>query len=123
VPIFEDDCYADLIWGQTPAALYAMNKTGNVVHIGSFSKSIAPALRAATSYTLGCAVADAGAEDDAPGALEQMVLANIARPFCHACAETDARAARQARHNDGRLNEQFAPRPNSKIQKAASSCG
>src|SRR6202142_1007272 len=45
VPIFEDDCYADLIWdGRRPPALYAMSKTGNVIHIGSFSKSIAPPL-------------------------------------------------------------------------------
>ena len=46
VPIFEDDCYADLIWdGRRPPALYAMSKHGGVIHIGSFSKSIAPALR------------------------------------------------------------------------------
>src|SRR3979411_1537232 len=46
VPIFEDDCYAHLIWdGQRPPALYAMSRCGNVIHIGSFSKSIAPALR------------------------------------------------------------------------------
>src|SRR5882762_6138076 len=46
VPIFEDDCYADLIWdGQRPPALYALNNNGGVIHIGSFSKSIAPALR------------------------------------------------------------------------------
>src|SRR5436189_175861 len=46
VPIFEDDCYADLIWdGRRPPALYAMSKSGGVIHIGSFSKSIAPALR------------------------------------------------------------------------------
>src|SRR6476660_5340335 len=46
VPIFEDDCYADLIWdGQRPPAIYSMSKTGSVIHIGSFSKSIAPALR------------------------------------------------------------------------------
>src|SRR5499425_3679871 len=45
VPIFEDDCYADLIWdGRRPPALYAMSKSGGVIHIGSFSKSIAPAL-------------------------------------------------------------------------------
>jgi 2-aminoadipate transaminase len=44
VPIFEDDCYADLTWdGKRPPALHAMSKTGNVIHIGSFSKSIAPA--------------------------------------------------------------------------------
>jgi 2-aminoadipate transaminase len=46
VPIFEDDCYADLIWdGKRPPAIYGMAKNGGVIHIGSFSKSIAPALR------------------------------------------------------------------------------
>jgi 2-aminoadipate transaminase len=46
VPIFEDDCYADLIWDrQRPPALHAMSRNGGVIHIGSFSKSIAPALR------------------------------------------------------------------------------
>src|ERR1700682_2726204 len=46
VPIFEDDCYADLIWdGRRPPALHAMSRNGGVIHIGSFSKSIAPALR------------------------------------------------------------------------------
>ena len=42
VPIFEDDCYADLTWeGLRPPALHAMSKTGGVIHIGSFSKSVA----------------------------------------------------------------------------------
>ncbi len=46
VPIFEDDCYADLVWdGKRPPALYAMSGSGNVIYIGSFSKSVAPALR------------------------------------------------------------------------------
>ena len=46
VPVFEDECYSDLIWdGRRPLALYAMSKSGGVIHIGSFSKSIAPALR------------------------------------------------------------------------------
>ena len=46
VPIFEDDCYADLTWsGQRPPAIYAMAKSQNVIHMGSFSKTIAPALR------------------------------------------------------------------------------
>ena len=45
VPIFEDDCYADLVWsGQRPPAIHAMSESGGVIHIGSFSKSIAPAL-------------------------------------------------------------------------------
>jgi 2-aminoadipate transaminase len=77
VPIVEDDCYADLIWdGQRPPAIYAMSNTGGVIHIGSFSKSIAPALRvgfiAAPWAMLSRMLAlktDAGS-----GALEQMVL-------------------------------------------------
>jgi 2-aminoadipate transaminase len=78
VPIFEDDCYADLIWdGRRPPALHAMSRHGGVIHIGSFSKSIAPALR--VGYIV------AGEEmiarmlalkmDAGSGALEQMVLA------------------------------------------------
>jgi 2-aminoadipate transaminase len=78
VPIFEDDCYSDLIWsGERPPALYAMSKAQNVIHIGSFSKSVAPALRvgfivapwAMLSRILALKT-DAGS-----GALEQMVLA------------------------------------------------
>src|ERR1700748_1659741 len=46
VPVFEDDCYADLIWdGKRPPAIHAMAKNGGVIHIGSFSKSIGPGLR------------------------------------------------------------------------------
>src|SRR5581483_2013855 len=46
VPIFEDECYADLVWaGERPQALRGMAGSDQVVHIGSFSKSIAPALR------------------------------------------------------------------------------
>src|ERR1700751_4186954 len=80
VPIFEDDCYADLIWdGRRPPALYAMSKSGGVIHIGSFSKSIAPALR------VGFIVANwdmlsrllALKTDAGSGALEQMVLAEF----------------------------------------------
>jgi 2-aminoadipate transaminase len=87
VPIFEDDCYADLIWsGQRPPALYAMSSHGGVIHIGSFSKSIAPALR------VGYIVADWPLlsrmlplkTDAGSGALEQMVLGE----FCPAHFDT-----------------------------------
>src|SRR5262249_39586989 len=45
IPIFEDECYADLIWaGGAPPAFYALDPA-QVIHIGSFSKSLAPALR------------------------------------------------------------------------------
>jgi 2-aminoadipate transaminase len=78
VPVFEDDCYADLIWdGKRPPAIHAMSKVDGVIHIGSFSKSIAPALR------VGYIVAPwemlsrmlALKTDAGSGALEQMVLA------------------------------------------------
>jgi 2-aminoadipate transaminase len=80
VPIFEDECYADLTWGgmDAPPALYALDPD-HVIHIGSFSKTLAPALR------LGYVVADWGfmsrmvaiktAGDSGTGALEQMVVA------------------------------------------------
>ncbi|MEO8008479.1 MAG: PLP-dependent aminotransferase family protein, partial [Betaproteobacteria bacterium] len=45
VPIFEDECYSDLVWeGARPRALRGMAGDERVIHIGSFSKSIAPAL-------------------------------------------------------------------------------
>lgn len=78
VPIFEDDCYADLIWeGERPPAIRALDEDGRVVYCGSFSKSIAPALR------VGYVVADWAVmrqiiplkTDAGSGALEQMVLA------------------------------------------------
>src|SRR5260370_21100007 len=46
VMIFEDECYSDLVWtGKRPRSLYAMAGGEGVIHIGSFSKAIAPALR------------------------------------------------------------------------------
>ncbi len=78
VPVFEDDCYSDLVWsGKRPPAIYSMSEHGGVIHIGSFSKSIAPALR------VGYIVAPwdvmsrmlALKTDGGSGALEQMVLA------------------------------------------------
>jgi 2-aminoadipate transaminase len=83
VPVFEDDCYADLIWnGERPPAIHAMSQHGGVIHIGSFSKSIAPALR------VGFIVAPwemmsrmlALKTDAGSGALEQMVLAEYCAP-------------------------------------------
>lgn len=78
VPIFEDDCYADLTFdGTRPKAIRALDTEGQVIYCGSFSKTIAPALR------VGYLVADwavlsnliAAKHDAGSGALEQMVLA------------------------------------------------
>jgi 2-aminoadipate transaminase len=80
VMIFEDECYSDLIWnGERPRSIYSMADGEGVVFIGSFSKSIAPALR------VGYIVAKWGVlsrllalkQDSGTGALEQMVLAEF----------------------------------------------
>ena len=81
VPVFEDECYADLTWtGNAPPALYALDPA-RVIHIGSFSKSLAPALRLGFAIApwevLGRLVALRG---DGPGALEQLVVAEY---FAH----------------------------------------
>lgn len=84
--IFEDDCYADLVWsGERPPAIYALDQEQGgrrVLYCGTFSKSIAPALR------IGYIVADWAAlghmvplkKDGGTGALAQMALAE----FCNA---------------------------------------
>ncbi|WP_306004781.1 aminotransferase-like domain-containing protein [Aquicoccus porphyridii] len=46
VPIFEDDCYADLVFsGERPPAIHALDDEDRVIYCGTFSKTIAPALR------------------------------------------------------------------------------
>ena len=80
VPVFEDECYADLLWSgeEAPLALYALDPDA-VIHIGSFSKSLAPALR------VGYAVAAwpvlsrmiACKNDGGTAAIEQMVIAEF----------------------------------------------
>jgi 2-aminoadipate transaminase len=83
VPVFEDDCYADLIWdGKRPPAIYAMSEKGNVIHVGSFSKSIAPALRVGYIVAPWSAMSRMLAlkTDAGSGALEQMVLAEYCAP-------------------------------------------
>jgi 2-aminoadipate transaminase len=85
VPIFEDECYSDLIWdGQRPPSLYALSQQpghpqGGVLFVGSFSKSVAPALRVGYIVAPWDIISrilplktDAGS-----GALEQMVLAEF----------------------------------------------
>ncbi|HXW24259.1 MAG TPA: PLP-dependent aminotransferase family protein [Xanthobacteraceae bacterium] len=84
VPIFEDECYADLLWNaDAPPSLYALDPQ-QVIHVGSFSKTLAPALR------LGYVVADWEAmsrlvalkreADSGTGAVEQMMVAEYFAP-------------------------------------------
>ncbi|HEY6431128.1 MAG TPA: PLP-dependent aminotransferase family protein [Acetobacteraceae bacterium] len=78
VPVFEDECYADLLWKDVdaPPALYAL-APDQVVHIGSFSKSLAPALRVGYALAqwklLRHMIANKG--DSGTGALDQMIVA------------------------------------------------
>ncbi|MEM9850503.1 MAG: PLP-dependent aminotransferase family protein [Pseudomonadota bacterium] len=80
VPIFEDECYSDLVWANArPPALAALDDSGLVVHIGTFSKTVGPALRVGYIHAawpvLGRLIAlktDAGSP-----ALEQMMLAEF----------------------------------------------
>ncbi len=79
VPIFEDECYADLLWeGVWPTAVRGLEGGAEVIHIGSFSKNLAPALRlgyvsapwTVMSRLLACK------NDGGTPALEQMVVAD-----------------------------------------------
>ncbi len=82
VPIFEDDCYADLMWGgNRPASIRSLDTEGRVIYCGSFSKSVAPALR------VGYLVADSRVlsrilpykTDGGSGLLEQIILAEFCK--------------------------------------------
>jgi len=79
LPIFEDECYADLTWGcERPPSLRALDGDGGqVIYCGSFSKSVDPALR------VGYLIADESVirqllalkTDAGTGSLEQLALA------------------------------------------------
>ena len=95
VPVFEDECYADLVWqGARPQAMRGMSHDDRVIHIGSFSKSVAPALR--IGYLIaGWPVMSrilAIKSDGGSGAVEQMILAE----YCPAHFEAHVRTLRKA---------------------------
>jgi 2-aminoadipate transaminase len=86
VPVFEDECYADLVFeGDWPPAMRGMEGGDAVIHIGSFSKTLAPALR------LGYLVADWPVlsrllplkTDAGTGAIEQLVVADYFGRYFH----------------------------------------
>ncbi|MFP6747820.1 MAG: PLP-dependent aminotransferase family protein [Alphaproteobacteria bacterium] len=94
IPIFEDDCYAELLWeGERPATIRSMDGNGRVIYCGSFSKTVAPALR------VGYLVADWPVlsrlmplkTDGGCGALEQMALAE----YCPSHYQDHVAALRQ----------------------------
>jgi 2-aminoadipate transaminase len=77
VPIFEDECYTDLNFTSAmPPALYGLDPS-QVIHIGSFSKSLAPALRVgylAAPWPILSRIVPCKT-DGGTGAIEQMVIA------------------------------------------------
>lgn len=82
VPVFEDECYADLLWtGERPPAIAAMDEGNRVIHCGSFSKTIAPALRVGYIHAEPALIARMVAckTDGGTGALEQLMLAEYCR--------------------------------------------
>ncbi|MGH6921185.1 MAG: PLP-dependent aminotransferase family protein, partial [Geminicoccaceae bacterium] len=110
-PIFEDECYADLLWeGDWPAALRGLPGGEQVIHIGSFSKSLAPALRlgyvSAPWDVMSRLVACKG--DGGTPAIEQMVVADF---FGQHFEDHVGRLKRRLRHKlealTGALEEQF----------------
>jgi 2-aminoadipate transaminase len=79
VPAFEDECYADLTWDASgPPSLYSLDPR-QVIHIGSFSKTLAPSLRlgymVAGPDVMSRLVACKREMDSGTGALDQMVVA------------------------------------------------
>ena len=75
--VFEDECYAELTWeAQAPASLFALDPE-TVIHIGSLSKTLAPALRVGYLTAAPAALNQILAlkRDGGAGALNQMVAA------------------------------------------------
>lgn len=117
--IFEDDCYADLTWsGTRPPSIRALDtinaqaegRPNRVIYCGSFSKSIAPALR------VGFIMADWPVlaqilplkTDAGSGALEQMVLAEFCKEhFADHLTRLRARLKAKCDAAMGALEEHF----------------
>jgi 2-aminoadipate transaminase len=111
VPIFEDDCYADLIFdGTRPPAIHALDTENRVIYCGTYSKTIAPALRVGyliapwplMGYILPLKT-DAGS-----GALEQMTLAEyLPKHFDAHLAKTRPMLQAKAKALTDALDEHF----------------
>jgi 2-aminoadipate transaminase len=80
--IFEDDCYADLTWDRNrPKSIYSLCNDDRVIYCGSFSKSIAPALRVGYIIASWKVISKiiAFKNDGGSGAIEQMILADFCK--------------------------------------------
>ena len=80
--IFEDDCYADLTWNrERPKSIYSFCNDERIIYCGSFSKSIAPALRVGYIIASWKVISKilAFKNDGGSGAIEQMILADFCK--------------------------------------------
>ena len=113
VPIFEDECYADLVFeDEYEPAIKALDDANRVLHIGSFSKNLGPAMR------LGYIVAPweimsrliTCKNDAGSGVMDQMIVGDF---FANHYDEhiQDLRAALQRKRDalGGALRESFGP--------------
>lgn len=111
VPVIEDECYADLLWDETwPKSMCAMEGAEHVIHVGSFSKYLSPALR------LGYVVAPWAVQaqmlaiksDGGTNALAQMVVADFMKQhYDDHVATLKTRLKRKRDTLIGALEEQF----------------
>ena len=113
VPIFEDECYADLIFeGEYENAIRSLDDTNRVLHIGSFSKTLGPGTR------LGYVVASwdvmsrllSRKNDAGTGVMDQMIVGDY---FTHHYEDhiLEMRSALQRKCDvlSGALRESFGP--------------
>ena len=113
VPVFEDECYADLIFeGEYEKAIRALDDSNRVLHIGSFSKSLGPGLR------LGYVVASwdvmsrliSRKTDAGTGVMDQMIVGDYFSNHYHEHIQ-DMRGALKRKCNvlSAALREHFGP--------------
>ena len=113
VPIFEDECYADLIFeGEYENAIRSLDDSNRVLHIGSFSKTLGPGTR------LGYVVASwdvmsrllSRKNDAGTGVMDQMIVGDY---FTHHYEDhiLEMRSALQRKCDvlSGALRESFGP--------------
>ena len=113
VPIFEDECYADLIFeGEYENAIRSLDDSNRVLHIGSFSKTLGPGTR------LGYVVASwdvmsrllSRKNDAGTGVMDQMIVGDY---FTHHYEDhiLEMRAALQRKCDvlSSALRESFGP--------------
>ena len=113
VPIFEDECYADLIFeGEYENAIRSMDDTNRVLHIGSFSKTLGPGTR------LGYVVAPwqvmsrllSRKNDAGTGVMDQMIVGDyFTNHYDEHILETRAALKRKCDTLSSALRESFGP--------------